>query len=270
MRAFLSAVEKSGKHWRSNEIVEALAGLSLESFGTYVSGAVAQERNADINFHVSDHAFSLKEALASPSFSPSSGRCPWSNNKIGCCTLYHSSDISVTWFLLPPGCVLSFHDHCLMKVWQRVFYGSISVVAVDWLSEEALPDSVRKRQREGGMGVVVDVSVHSARSECKDAASLVTVFGPASGGVLHEIANDSQEPALFVDVIAQPYNCPPHYFDCMYYWATPAEHECEKVTESDDLRGVRGVVSPGELVKLTPRPSYTGPPMEVFWPTWSW
>ncbi|PWU85406.1 hypothetical protein C4B63_163g39 [Trypanosoma cruzi] len=262
MLNFKTVLQRKGGQFCSASITKALAQLTLLDLKSYVSEEAAQRCMADCNTAISEHAFSLHDALHS------SGPNCWKgkfDGRVGCSTLYETDDIALCWFVVPPGGVLPLHDHCTMVVWQRILFGRIHITSFDW-AQGFEPVDTQLCNRRGGEAIVVFSGTSEARSNASSPASLVTSFGPHEGGVLHEIENESTEPALFVNVMTPPYNKPPNNIECMYYSLSRLDGGRATPLESQSDAACRERLTVGQRVLLTPRPTVGKMPMNVFIP----
>nr|CCC91667.1 conserved hypothetical protein [Trypanosoma congolense IL3000] len=250
----------------SKSIARALCQLSISSLGRYVVASDPALRKQDRTHATTPQSFTLDELLHT-TWPPKSFGEWFRADVVGCSTLYLREGVEVSWFLLPPGGMLPLHDHCLMKVWQRVLHGSIRVTSIDWKTKCSLPAEARQRQQHGGEAIVVnssDVSAHPSSSD----PSLVASFGPVGGGVLHEIINNSSGPALFIDVISPTYHTWPNYFECKYYEALPCNASQTRVAQSGagSANSIADWAREGQCVMLTPRVGDYPFPMTSFIP----
>ncbi|CBH12786.1 hypothetical protein, conserved [Trypanosoma brucei gambiense DAL972] len=253
MLALRAALEANSGQLCGDSIVRALCQLTVRDLGQYISAVppFPQEGGSSTAPSSVVTAFSLHDLLHFP------GPTIWNSSslgkrRVGCATLYETDSVHVSWFLMSPGSMLPLHDHCLMVVWQRMLFGSIRVTSMDWREKPLSAEDAIRKQREGGEAAIVSSSVVTAQREPCDPSS-VTSFGPTEGGVLHEIVNESDGPALFLDVIAPPYHSPPDYFDCGYYKAsfshgevaggvahlTPCAYDCPPMVEFFPLESLR-------------------------------
>ncbi|ORC83891.1 cysteamine dioxygenase [Trypanosoma theileri] len=267
MLALQAAVQPRGGRFCSAEIVRALAQLTLSDLQSYVPESAWWKWVNHRETPLAASVFSLQDALTATGPDRWRGKV---GDPLGCCTLYESSDVVVCWFVVPPGGMLPLHDHCTMSVWQRVLFGKLHVTSIDWLDKTS-PEKILLCQPHNIEGVVVFSGVVTAQLSSDDPFSLVTSFGPDSGGVLHEIVNESDDPALFIDVIAPPYNKPPRNINCTYYWAAGTDDDAAGVCnilprEQENGNQTHDRLKAGQRVFLTPRRSYGGPPMDVFLP----
>ncbi|KAH9586734.1 Cysteine oxygenase/2-aminoethanethiol dioxygenase [Trypanosoma melophagium] len=268
MLALKSALQPRGGRFCSAEIVRALAQLTLADLQSYVPESAWLSWAHHRRTPLAASAFSLNDALNTTGPDRWWGKL---GDTLGCCTLYETSDVVVCWFVVPPGGMLPLHDHCTMTVWQRVLFGKLHVTSIDWVDRTS-PEKVLLQEPHNVEGVVVFSDVVTAQLSSDDPFSLVSSFGPNSGGVLHEIVNKSDDPALFIDVITPPYNKPPRNINCTYYWATCAGDGgvgvvCNTLPqEQQNGNQTKNRFKVGQRVFLTPRRSYVGPPMDAFVP----
>lgn len=253
---------QSGSGCSSALITRTLAQLTLADLNCYVSAWAMRQWLADSKFQLADHAFSLHDALHKRGPDRWKGK---SSDVVGYCTLYETNEISVCWFVLPPGAVLPLHDHCMMRVFQRVLFGKLRVTSFDWL-DSSVSAVERAKQPCGGEAIVVSLESIDATSNACDPSSLVTSFGPNSGGVLHEIVNDGRDPALFIDVITPPYNTEPYNIKCTYFLITRKDKKDLPLPKITYKSAVCEGLEVGQRVFLTPRLKYDGPPMNAFVP----
>ncbi|KEG13965.1 cysteamine dioxygenase [Trypanosoma grayi] len=258
MRALRAALQPCNGEFSSVDISKALGELTLSDLRSYISHSALRLGVKDCRFSAADHVIRLDNVLKL------GGPLRWfcrPSDILGCSTLYHSKDAVLCWFVVPPGGMLPLHDHPAMRVWQRVLFGRLHVTSIDWLNGTAPTDESDHTPCRWD-GIVVGSGAVAAQVNAPDCTSLVKSFGPRDGGVLHEIVNDSAEPALFIDAITPPYVTPPHNIKCTYYSVT---RNGGSDTVSLGPQGCEGL-EVGQHVRLVPRTDYGGPPMEPFLP----
>ncbi|RNF02284.1 cysteamine dioxygenase [Trypanosoma conorhini] len=262
MLALKSALQRGRGPFCSLSITNALAQLTLADLKSYVSEEVAQRSMEDRSIAINEHAFSLHSALNSNGANRWKGKV---GEGPGCCTVYETNDVACSWFVLPPGAMLPLHDHCTMIVWQRILFGRLHINSFDWVPGFE-PVDTQLINRRGGEATVVLSGTVEARPNGGDPATLVASFGPHTGGVLHEIVNESKEPALFFNVTTPPYNKPPNYIDCMYYSYSRLNGSCATSVGSQARAAPCESLKVGERVYLTPGESTGRMEMDVFVP----
>lgn len=271
--------------------------LTLKDLGFYVEDVHAMKYFEDANYPLANHAFLLENALNQTCFVAGSDReseasffpVEWKNkatDRVGCSTLFGNDQVTLCWFVVPPGGVMPLHDHPTMSVWQRVLFGKLRITSIDWAQPAGTPaptenaailSAARERAENGGEGVVVFCDTVDG-SEAPVAESRLDLdvghFSPLSGGgTLHELENiDPHRPAFFIDVIAPPYMCPPSTLLCSYYNMHRKEGGGAGADRTLDLprsaahptRGIKQSVAKGDRVVLTPIKDFYGPDMNAF------
>ncbi|GET85986.1 hypothetical protein, conserved [Leishmania tarentolae] len=251
----------------SSEHVELLSKLTLRDFGFYVSDADAMRYVENQSYPIAERAFQLENALHQRRLSPGAAKVSpmaWKSSGtdlVGCSTLYQDEAVTLCWFVIPPGKALPLHDHPGMTVWQRAMHGRLHLCSI---TRDAITQTGAGASTAPISGTVVfDGELDGVG--CAIPASDVLGFTPADGGVLHEIRNiDAVQPALFVDIIAPPYNQAPSNIVCSYYIAEPVDATPTLLPSLAVDCGVRHQLKAGDKVHLHPRANYSGPSMNAF------
>jgi hypothetical protein len=254
LRSRLGDIMSCGKLTTSTaieeEVMRDFSALSCSDVGSWItqSSAIELKMRQD-SWRPQEHILNLS-ALASKGNSATheAVRRVWATRlrgTIGCCTLHHSRDLSVTVFVLPQGTQLDLHDHCGMTVWQCLLFGNMEVLGIDWTEASAQGGAIATDAGRQGVVVQSGVMQQGARH----------VILPSGGGVVHRVSNPAgsdSEYSVFIDFITPPYYTPPKNTTCTYF---------QLVSESPHTP-----LSNGDRVSLKPNPTFSGPDMEALIP----
>ncbi|KAL7709011.1 PCO ADO [Lotmaria passim] len=250
----------------STEHVELFSKLTLKDFGIYVSATDAVSYTHDNNYPIDDKVFLLKNSLFQCRYDATALRFvpqPWKMSavdQLGCSTLYQDEQVTLCWFVIPPGRVLPLHDHPGMTVWQRVMHGRLHICS---LVSDAPPATMKSSPDATPATVVFSGEVDGIGEAVYPAR--VFTFGERDGSMLHEIRNvDPERPALFVDIIAPPYYQSPTNIPCGYYGAEPVNKNTENLEGLPSECGIHWMLRAGDKALLHPRPDYLGPAMDAY------
>ncbi|KPA83762.1 hypothetical protein ABB37_01994 [Leptomonas pyrrhocoris] len=263
MRSLLRSLQQFSK--TSTEHVELFSKLALKDLGVYVKDTDVVRYTQDNTYPLDDKAFWLKNALLQCRYNSATSRFvphAWMSSPadpLGCSTLFQDEQVTLCWFVIPPGRVLPLHDHPGMTVWQRVMHGRLHICT---FVSDASPLEIKTAEATQAT-VVFDGDVDGV-GEAIPPPQLIT-FGEGDGSVFHEIRNtEAVRPALFIDIISPPYYQPPTNIPCAYYRAEPVSQNVQRLEGQPSDCGVHWTFKPGDKALLHPRPEYGGPSMHAY------
>lgn len=213
-----------------NKVIWLFQQLSISDLGYYTFDEPPAHFRLDQFLNI-EAPFSLADKIEAELFS----------KNIYASTLFQNHNVSLCWFLLPPGTLLALHDHPSMEVYQRVLFGEVEICEVNVDNPSV--------SREGSHGTfsrkAMRANHNSSLSSC--------VLAPKKQ-LFHEVRNNSSKPALFIDLISPPYYTPPLNIACTYFTASCVQWTSDSFQNNNS--GIHGDFRDGDRVIIRPRLNY--------------